>query len=310
MDKFITTDLGGIPRTLDDLRWFLGQSSNQGIYQALNNLLGSFGTNFIVQGCEVTGTAPAQSLSEGWIVLNGELLKVDAISGTLDTGVNSTFTKDATDFDASGLKDLQSGGTANTYNKVRGVLSGTGGSLNVLTGDRYKDQFDEWKTFDITGTNTNFVSNSAATGLVANDVALDTANSGSSHFRYKIVGKTVYWSLNADFTIQSNAAGSIGSIVIRNLPFTAKTNQQQAIKMDSVFWNANPTLGVSNTTMLTQNATEDRMIITMSVFNGAALSLNRYYQWQTAPSMEVIAVGSTSVTFQYTINGNGVFEIE
>ena len=309
MDKFKSTYNGGIPRTLNDLRWITGQENNQGIHQALNNMLGSFGTNFIVQGCEVTGTAPTQSLSEGWIYLAGEMLKVDAISGTLNTASDYTFTK-ITTYDTSGDKTLQSTIVGQTYQKDRGVLSGGAGTLNVLTGDRYKNQFDEWKSFDITGINTNFVSNSAATGLVINDVALDTANTGSSHFRYKIVGKTVYWNINADFTIQSNDTGSIGSIVIKNLPFKAKVKQQTSVKMDSVFWNANPTLGISNTTVLTQDESNDRMLITMSVFNGAAISLNRYYQWQTTPSMEVVAVGSTSVTFRYTINGSGVFEIE
>jgi len=307
MDKFISTTLGGIPETWDDLRWYLGQSSNQGIYQALNNLLGSFGTNFVVQGCELSGTSPNVSMTEGWIILNGELIKVDAATG-IDTTTDYTFTKDSTAFDSSGNKTLQSGGSSQTYNKIRGVLNGSGGTLNVLTGLRYKTQYDEWTEFDITGTSTNLVSNSNATasGSVIN---LNTGVGSSSHFRYKIVGKTVYWSINADFVIQSHDSGSVGSIVVRNLPWTAKVDQQQAVKMESVFWTANPTLGVSNNTMLTQEAASDTMYINLAVFNTGFLALNRYYQWQTTPSLEVTAVGSTAVTFQYTIKGNGVFEI-
>ena len=130
MDKYITTALGGLPKVLDDYRWFLGQivAGNHGIYQAFNNILRGLGDDFIVQGCVVTGSNPNKSLTEGWILLGSELLKVDAIAGTLDTSVNSHYIK-AVSFDPAGLKTLLNGSTSDTYQKNRGILQGTSGNL-------------------------------------------------------------------------------------------------------------------------------------------------------------------------------------
>jgi len=120
MNKLITTSNGGIPIVLDDLRWFLGQSlSDSGMYQALNGILVGFGTDYIVSGCTVAGS----DISDGWIMLDGELLKVDA-----HTKSDSYYVK-TTSYDSSGLKTLESGSTANTYEKNRGVCSASSGTL-------------------------------------------------------------------------------------------------------------------------------------------------------------------------------------
>tara|TARA_R100001244_G_scaffold40790_1_gene36667 strand:+ start:5419 stop:6342 length:924 start_codon:yes stop_codon:yes gene_type:complete len=307
MDKFKSKNiLGGIPRVLDDLRHATGQDGGHGIYQSLNNILGSFGTDFVVQGCEVTGSVPSQSLSEGWIYLGGELLKVDAVSGILDTSVDFTFTKSVT-FKASGLKDLQSGGTANTYEQNRGVLSGGAGALNVLTGDRFKDQFDEWKVFDITGTNANLVSNSLGDGT-GTDIALHSA-AVSGHLRYKIVGKTVTWSISiVGFEIKSqDAAGTpIFSVVIKNLPWTAKVDQY-----NSVFMLCTSDTGpVTNTTRAKQVTSSDRIIINQLVFDNSDVALNRAYEWLNTTSMNESNTSATNIITQWTLTGNGCTEIE
>lgn len=130
MDKFRTDLLGGLPFVLDDIRQFLGRltsPANHGIYQAFNNMLGGFGTDFIVQGCVVSGSTGAFSITEGWILLSSELIKVDA-QGPFDEAVDGTFTK-VTTFDPRGNKDFLNGSTADTYEKNRGVISGLGGTL-------------------------------------------------------------------------------------------------------------------------------------------------------------------------------------
>ena len=131
MDKLKTSALGGFPFVLDDIRQFLGRltsPANHGIYQAFNNILGGFGTDFIVQGCVVSGSTGAFSITEGWILLSSELIKVDA-QGPFDEAVDLTFTK-VTTFDPRGNKDFLNGSTADTYEKNRGVISGLGGSLD------------------------------------------------------------------------------------------------------------------------------------------------------------------------------------
>lgn len=129
MDKFRTQGLGGLPLVLDDLRWFFGRlgTPNEGMYQAFNNLLRGFGDNFIVQGVVASGTTPNVAITEGWVILDGELIKVDAQTG-IDTSTDNTFTK-VTTFDSRGNKTFQNATIEGTYEKNRAEVSGTGGSL-------------------------------------------------------------------------------------------------------------------------------------------------------------------------------------
>ena len=138
MDKFKTIGVGGLPHTLDDFRQFLGRldAPSEGIYQAFNNILGGFGTDFIVQGCVLSGSTGAFSITEGWILLSSELIKVDA-QGPFDESVNGTFTK-VTGFDSRGTKTFLNGSVNETYEKNRGVINGLAGSLD-FNGDRIEE---------------------------------------------------------------------------------------------------------------------------------------------------------------------------
>lgn len=130
MNRLITTSVGGYPLVLDDVRFLLGQSAgNQGIYQALNNLLRVFGDNFIIQGAR----EDLGEVSEGWIMLDGELLKVDAhnIGSFL-------FYEKVTTFAPAGNKKAQNGSDIQAYQVNRGVVNQASGSLAV-NGDRYED---------------------------------------------------------------------------------------------------------------------------------------------------------------------------
>ena len=130
MDKFKTFPaVGGLPLVLDDLRWFFGRlgTPNEGMYQAFNNLLRGFGNNLIVQGITVAGSSPTLAISEGWVILNGELLKVDN-QFNINTSTDNTFVK-VTTFDSRGNKQFQNGSTSDTYEKNRAVVQGTAGSL-------------------------------------------------------------------------------------------------------------------------------------------------------------------------------------
>lgn len=138
MDKFKTIAVGGLPHTLNDFRQFLGRLDvpSEGIYQAFNNILGGFGTDFIVQGCVVSGSTGAFNITEGWILLSGELIKVDA-QGPFDEAVDGTFTK-VTTFDSRGTKTFLNGSINETYEKNRGVISGLVGTLD-FDGNTFSD---------------------------------------------------------------------------------------------------------------------------------------------------------------------------
>jgi len=138
MDRFITTGNGGLPFILDDFRWFLGQKTggNHGIIQAFNNMLLGYGNDFIIQGCTVSGVTGAFSITEGWIMLAGEMIKVNA-QGPFDEAVNSKFTK-VTTFESTGLKTFQNSAIIDTYEQNRGVISGLVGNL-AFDGDSFSD---------------------------------------------------------------------------------------------------------------------------------------------------------------------------
>lgn len=312
MDKFKSTALGGTPRTLNDLRWALGQESNQGIIQALNNILGANGGDFVVQGCVLSGVTPNVSMTEGWIMLSSELLKVNAATG-INTATDFTFTKSTT-FNTAGLKNLQSGATADTYEINRGALNGGAGTLNVLTGDRIKSEFDSWTSFDITGTNANLVSNPVSDGSGV-DRELFAAADGASTFRYRIVGKTVYWNMQiTGFRIHSFfTVGALYTMVIKNLPFTAFTKQSLPVRLESTNEGC-----VSHNTMLTMETSSDRMYVNMRWADiSIPVSLNLQYEHDTAGlggtnSMRIkpLVGGDTTSQMYYNMNGGGVFEIE
>lgn len=155
MDKFKTIGVGGLPHTLNDFRQFLGRlaTPTEGIYQAFNNIVRGFGDSFIVQGCVVSGSTGAFSITEGWILLDGELIKVEA-QGPFDESTDSNFTK-VTTFDSRGTKTFLNGSIEETYEKNRGVISGTSGTL-AFNGDALgvwqEEDFDASDYSSVTGT--------------------------------------------------------------------------------------------------------------------------------------------------------------
>lgn len=142
MDKFLTVGNGGLPFVLDDFRWFLGQATggNQGIYQSLNHILRAYGDDFIVQGVVASGITPNIAITEGWIMLAGELLKVDAQTG-IDTTTEDSFTKVIT-FDTAGNKTFRNGALIDTFQQNRGVVNSLAGTLD-FNGDRIGDKIAE-----------------------------------------------------------------------------------------------------------------------------------------------------------------------
>ena len=149
MDKLKTSATGGFPFVLDDIRQFLGRlSGSQGIYQAFNNLLRGFGDNFIVQGVVASGSSPNVAITEGWVILDGELIKVDAQTG-IDTATDNKFVK-VTTFDSRGNKTFQNATVEDTYEKNRAVVQGTTGNL-----DFDDNTFSDLRTIaDVSGVDT------------------------------------------------------------------------------------------------------------------------------------------------------------
>jgi hypothetical protein len=132
MNRFITSYNKGEPIVLNDIRWALGSEEylDAGIIQAIEGILLNWGTDFIVQGCTPSG-APG-NITEGWIMLNSELIKVDAHAGT-----NNFYAKVVT-YDSDGSKTFQDGTVNDTYEKTRATSSAGSGTLQY-NGDRFED---------------------------------------------------------------------------------------------------------------------------------------------------------------------------
>lgn len=146
MNRLITSGFtGGFPYLLDDLRWV-----DDSYRDALTNLLigiASGHTSFIIQGCECDGGYgdPYTVMNEGYIMLDGEILKVDKhtvpffFNGSFH---NTHFTKRVT-YNLSGNKVSKDNSySGSTYQENRGYLSGEVGTL-AYNGARFSSIFKQ-----------------------------------------------------------------------------------------------------------------------------------------------------------------------
>ena len=128
---------GGQPFLMNDLRFLLGQDEyvTAGIYKILEGYLNSFGTDFIISGCVAAG-APG-SITEGWIFLGGEIIKVDA-----HTGTDVYYEKITDTYHADGSKTFQDGTTKDTYQQIRAKCTAAAGDL-AYNGDTWADKMND-----------------------------------------------------------------------------------------------------------------------------------------------------------------------
>lgn len=138
MNRFKTKDLnGGMPIVLNDLRFLLGQDgyATAGIYKVFEGYLNSFGTDFIISGCVAAGAPGA--ITEGWIFLDGEIIKVDAHTGT------DTYYEKITDtYHSDGDKTFQDGTTNDTYQQIRAKCTAAAGDL-AYNGDTWDKKIND-----------------------------------------------------------------------------------------------------------------------------------------------------------------------
>ena len=142
MNKLITNGFtGGFPYELDDIRW------NDDAYRdAITNILiGITGIqNFIITGCEnnlTSGQQASITIQAGYIMLDGELLKVDTHTTAYYAGGavrNDHFIKQTT-YNTAGVKISKDHEyTGSTYQQNRGIINGLVGNL-AYNGIRLKD---------------------------------------------------------------------------------------------------------------------------------------------------------------------------
>lgn len=87
MNKLITTNNGGFPFTLDDLRWL-----ENGLTDALKGIVNHVSSTevLILSGCEYNEQQLSDTdqlvMTAGYVYFNGEIYKVDAVNATLSSG--------------------------------------------------------------------------------------------------------------------------------------------------------------------------------------------------------------------------------
>ncbi len=119
--------LGGMPIDLADFDWM-----DTSVRGALEGFFTAFGNSFILSGLSINHVAGTHTA--GWIVLNGEVLPVDAGSiPSLAPGEILHWALDVS-YDPGGLEQFESGVTHDTYEVRKAVLTAStpsGGELPV-----------------------------------------------------------------------------------------------------------------------------------------------------------------------------------
>jgi|GEM_PF-4269410 len=120
MNKLLTTPTGGFPFVLDDLRWI-----DDGIRDGFKGLASFLATNCVLSGVTPTGFGTSSfTYTAGYILLNGEVLAVDASAAPIDTATNTyVYVEVITSNDSAGLKVFEDSSSADTYQIRKGVLN-------------------------------------------------------------------------------------------------------------------------------------------------------------------------------------------
>lgn len=167
MDKLITTNNGGMPFDLDDIRWIeKGINDN---FQAIGRAMANDNTDvFVLWGCALSDGGTTWSLASGAIWARDEIWLVDAHTINKLAASGSYYMKQVITNDATGSETFESGATVDTYQKRRLELTNTdidGAStgddvtnVNVLSLPTFADKFATWasvNTLDGTVVNIN-----------------------------------------------------------------------------------------------------------------------------------------------------------
>ena len=124
MNYYKTSENGGIPFVNDDHRWS-DDSIRDYIDNHLSDLAVTIGTNgnFYLSGAEITfnGGTGKYTIADGYVYINGEILKVDTGIYNLVIAPNEYRIIAVETYDTTGDKTTRSGSAISTYRKRRAV---------------------------------------------------------------------------------------------------------------------------------------------------------------------------------------------
>ena len=122
MNRLLTPN-GGMPLQLDDLR-FLQDAYREGFKGLLHEFAKAQNGNIILSGCEVTDNGATRSLSEGFIMLDFEVLYVPPVAGIVLAANTIVLGLDVS-YDPAGLDIFFDNASRDTY-EVRRAKVETG----------------------------------------------------------------------------------------------------------------------------------------------------------------------------------------
>lgn len=187
MDKLITTNNGGMPFDLDDLRWI-----EQGVAASFKALAKAMNLNnetgFRLWGATVTDAGGSYNISAGAIFAFDEIWLVDAHSLTKLAGSGSYYWKQVITHDVSGFETFESAATVDTYQVRRMKLTNTdvdgaagGSDINGLQFLSMSDAFTTLSVFNTLNDQINNTTTGISPNLVRSAFVRQATNVGSSY---------------------------------------------------------------------------------------------------------------------------------
>jgi microcystin-dependent protein len=151
MNKLQTTENGGFPFRLDDIRWM-----QNGLAQAFKGIMSSYGvlnsTAVILSGCVRTSASGTVTVTEGYVSIGGEICYSPAQSYPAPTLSQNEWWVIDVSYDSTGLKTFQDASNHDTY-EVRTAKIQVG--TTVPSG--FTKYSDTKTIFDVINANTDTV---------------------------------------------------------------------------------------------------------------------------------------------------------
>ena len=301
MNIFKTTDNGGLPFVLDDIRFeqeavreaFFGLTTSWGITQA---------DSYVLNGAVVTaGGGGTYDITEGFIVLAGEIFKVDTqTTASVPFGQFLQWEIEETN-DPAGLKTFFSAASFDTYTirRLKANVVGIVTTLNALTTKTIHQKIAA-NTAVINGVWTNYdLENSPL--VTANELSqgngtaidLDQQPIANSYVNTSVEGKRinlVFEIINL-ITKRSDTDGDVYSIVL-DLPggevFKSGITQYATAYLDCTSHSSSIT-GVS---ILRTVPGTSKIAFNLRLPQGNAGIFNRQYTMEGAPSKNYVVTAS------------------
>lgn len=190
MDKLKTTNNGGMPFDLDDLRWI--DKGVRDTFKAIGNAMADSETDGVVLwGCDVTDAGGSYNIASGAIYAANEIWLVDAHSVVKLAGAGSWYIKKVITYDPTGNETFENSATVDTY-EIRRLrwtntdIDGVAGSnpdfvnvgFNVLSPQKFSDVFVLKTSFDQLQTDFN-------------TLQTDATKSGFLNFDFSGIGESL-----------------------------------------------------------------------------------------------------------------------